>query len=228
MFDLIVNSLGQFMFFILHVGGNSSFPKPLSAKEEEKYLELFQNGDVEARNILIEHNLRLVTHIIKKYYPLVNDKEDLVSIGTIGMIKAINSFNPEKKIKLSSYASKCIENEILMYFRNAKKNSQDVSLNETIDTDKDGNPLTLMDIMPAEEDIADILDLKINTAKLKRFIAENLSEREREIIIMRYGLDEKKALTQKEVAVFLNISRSYVSRLESKILKKLRQCFENK
>ncbi len=227
MFDLI-GLLGQYVcFFILHVCGGGAFPKPLSEKKEREYLEKFRQGDMQARNVLVEHNLRLVAHIIKKYYGKQGEQDDLVSIGTIGLIKAINTFNPDKKIRLSSYASRCIENEILMHFRSAKKSAQDISLNETIDTDKDGNPLTLLDIMAVDDTILDDLDKKLNTKKLGKFIAEELSEREKTIIILRYGLDGREPMTQKNVAKLLNISRSYVSRIETKALRQLRRRFEN-
>ena len=199
----------------------------MSQKEESYYLEKFKNGDIEARNKLVEHNLRLVAHIIKKYYGTQSEQDDLVSIGTIGLIKAINTYKPDKKIRLSSYASRCIENEILMHFRNSKKSAQDISLNETIDTDKDGNPLTLLDIMSVDDNIIDNLDLKLNSQKLGQFINEELDEREKKIIILRYGLNGKKPMTQKDVAKLLNISRSYVSRIETKALKVLRKRFEN-
>lgn len=214
------------MFFILHVCGSGSFPKPLSEKQEREYLKQFANGNLDARNKLVEHNLRLVAHIIKKYYGVQSEQDDLVSIGTIGLIKAINTFNPNKNIRLSSYASRCIENEILMHFRNSKKSSQDISLNETIDTDKDGNPLTLLDIMSVDDNILDNLDLKLNSKKLGQFIGEELDERERKIIVMRYGLNGNEPMTQKDVAKLLDISRSYVSRIETKALKKLRKRFE--
>lgn len=227
MFDLI-GLLGQYVcFFILHVCGGGAFPKPLSEKKEREYLEKFHNGDMQARNILVEHNLRLVAHIIKKYYGKQGEQDDLVSIGTIGLIKAINTFNPDKKIRLSSYASRCIENEILMHFRSIKKSAQDVSLSETIDTDKDGNPLTLLDIMAVDDNILDNLDRKLNTQKLGKFISEELTEREKTIIVLRYGLNGKEPMTQKNVAKLLNISRSYVSRIETKALKQLRKRFEN-
>lgn len=227
MFDLI-GMLGQYVcFFILHVCGGGAFPKPLSEKKEREYLERFANGDMEARNKLVEHNLRLVAHIIKKYYGTQSEQDDLVSIGTIGLIKAINTFQPDKKTRLSSYASRCIENEILMYFRSAKKSAQDVSLNETIDTDKDGNPLTLLDIMAVDDDILDNLDVKLNSQKLGQFINEELTEREKTIIILRYGLGDREPMTQKNVAKMMNISRSYVSRIETKALKQLRKRFEN-
>lgn len=226
MFD-ILGFLGQYIcFFILHVCGGGSFPKPLSDKEEREYLIRSANGDVEARNKLVEHNLRLVAHIIKKYYGTQSEQDDLVSIGTIGLIKAINTFDINKKIKLSSYASRCIENEILMHFRNAKKSAQDISLNETIDTDKDGNPLTLLDIMSVDDNIIDELDFKLNSKKLGQFINEELSDRERKIIILRYGLNGNEVMTQKNVAKLLGISRSYVSRIETKALKTLRKRFE--
>lgn len=226
MFELF-SMLGQYLcFFILHVCGGGSFPKPLSEKEEREYLEQAANGNIDARNKLVEHNLRLVAHIIKKYYGTQSDQDDLVSIGTIGLIKAINTFDMNKKIRLSSYASRCIENEILMHFRYSKKSAQDISLNETIDTDKDGNPLTLLDIMSVDDNIIDELDMKFNRNKLSQFIDEELDEREKQIIIMRYGLDGNKPMTQNNVAKIMNISRSYVSRIETKALKTLRKRFE--
>lgn len=227
LFNIFEGISSFFLFLILHVTGSSAFPKPLTPKEEEIYLEKMKNGDKEAKNKLVEHNLRLVAHIIKKYYANTNDQDDLVSIGTVGLIKAINTFNPNKNIKLSSYASRCIENEILMYFRSVKKRSQDISLNEAIDSDKDGNPLTLMDIMSCEDNIIDELDTKIKSIQVKSFINKELTERERTIIILRYGLNDDKPLTQREVAKMLNISRSYVSRIETKALKKLKRCFDN-
>lgn len=227
MFDLFA-MLGQYVcFFILHVCGGGSFPKPLSEKQEREYLQKVQQGDMDARNKLIEHNLRLVAHIIKKYYGTQSEQDDLVSIGTIGLIKAIDTFKPDKNIRLSSYASRCIENEILMHFRSVKKTAQDISLNETIDTDKDGNPLTLMDIMAVDDNILDNLDMKLNSRKLGQFINEELSEREKQIIILRYGLNGKEPMTQKNVAKLMKISRSYVSRIETKALKQLRKRFEN-
>ena len=227
MFDFIA-LLGQYVcFFILHVCGSGSFPKPLSEKQEKEYLERAAQGDKEARNKLVEHNLRLVAHIIKKYYGVQTEQDDLVSIGTIGLIKAVNTFKPDKNIRLSSYASRCIENEILMHFRSAKKTAQDVSLNETIDTDKDGNPLTLMDIMAVDDTILDDLDRKLNSRKLGQFIREELSGREKTVILLRYGLGGTEPLTQKEIAKQLGISRSYVSRIETKALKKLKKRFDS-
>ena len=223
----ILTFLGNYIcFFILHVCGNGTFPKPLSAKEEAEYLERSSRGDMSARNKLVEHNLRLVAHIIKNYYSAQNEQDDLVSIGTIGLIKAINTYDISKKIKLSSYASRCIENEILMHFRNLKKTAQDISINEAIDIDKDGNPLTLLDIMSVDDNIADELDLKFNSKKLTKFINEELSSREKKIIILRYGLNGEEPLTQREVAKMLNISRSYVSRIEKKALQLLKKRFD--
>ena len=227
MFSLL-ELLGQYVcFFILHVCGGGAFPKPLPEKKEREYLLRMKQGDLTARGKLIEHNLRLVAHIIKKYYGKQGEQDDLVSIGTIGLIKAIDTFDTGKNIRLSSYASRCIENEILMHFRAAKKTAQDISLNETIDTDKDGNPLTLLDIMAVDDHILDDLDQKLNKQKLGRFINEELTEREKKIIVLRYGLDGKEPMTQKNVAKLLNISRSYVSRIETKALKQLRKRFEN-
>lgn len=220
--------ISQYIFlFILHVTHSESFPKPLTKNEEQKYLELSAKGDIHARNTLVEHNLRLVAHIIKKYSGSSASQDDLVSIGTIGLIKAINTFDLSKNIKLSSYASRCIENEILMHFRNSKKSAQDISLNDTIDTDKDGNPLTLMDIMAVDDNILDDLDKKINIEKINRYIDETLTPREKEIIIFRYGLMGHDTLTQRELAARLNISRSYISRIEKKALSKLKKRYEH-
>ena len=225
----LISLLGQYVcFFILHVCGGGQFPKPLSEKKEREYLLKMKEGDAQARRLLVEHNLRLVAHIIKKYYGRQNEQDDLVSIGTIGLIKAIDTFNPDKSIRLSSYASRCIENEILMYFRAAKKSAQDMSLSETIDTDKDGNPLTLMDIMAVDDHILDDLDRKLNAQKLGRFIREALSEREQTVIVLRYGLNGQEPMTQKQVAQRLGISRSYVSRIETKALKLLRKRYEGR
>lgn len=213
MFTQILQSIsGFFLFFILHVTGSNAFPSPLSAKDERECLLKIREGDMAARNKLVEHNLRLVAHIIKKYYSATNDQDDLVSIGTIGLIKAIDTYNMDKNIKLSSYASRCIENEILMFFRNNRKSAQDVSLSEAIDTDKDGNPLTLMDVMSVEDNIIDRIDLNMNREKLTSFLKEVLSEREQTVITLRYGINGQLPLPQREVAKRLNISRSYVYR----------------
>lgn len=206
--------------------GSGSFPKPLSAAEEQKYIELFSKGDAEARNILIERNLRLVAHIIKKYYTQTSEQDDLISIGTIGLIKGISTYKPDRKVRLATYASRCIENEILMYFRSLKKTAGDLSLSDSIDTDKDGNSLSLMEVISVEDDMLDNLSSRETCAQLFKYINEALTRREAEIITMRYGLDNKPPKTQREIAAICGISRSYVSRIEKKALEKLRKCFE--
>ena len=222
-----INFLGQYIFtFILHICGNGKFPKPLSEEKEKEYLLKSKNGDIKARNILVEHNLRLVAHIIKKYYAVNVDQDDLVSIGTIGLIKAINTFDMDKNIKLSSYASRCNENEILMHFRNLKKSSQNVSLEDAVDIDKDGNTLKLMDLLSIDDDFADNLDKKLNLQKINKYLTETLTKRELQIINLRYGLNGSKPLTQREVSSIMNISRSYVSRIEKKALEKLKARYD--
>ena len=223
-----INFLGQYIFtFILHICGNGKFPKPLSEEKEKEYLLKSKNGDIKARNILVEHNLRLVAHIIKKYYAVNVDQDDLVSIGTIGLIKAINTFDMDKNIKLSSYASRCIENEILMHFRNLKKSSQNVSLEDAVDIDKDGNTLKLMDLLSIDDDFADNLDKKLNLQKINKYLTETLTKRVFQIINLRYGLNGSKPLTQREVSSIMNISRSYVSRIEKKALEKLKARYDS-
>ncbi len=177
-----------------------------------------KNGDKSARAVLIERNLRLVSHIVKKYYSKTNDNDDLISIGTIGLIKAIDSFDSEKCVRLATYASRCIENEILMYFRTGKKQSNDIYLGDTLDVDKDGNPLTVEDTISSPVDLAEDLEKKIQWEKVSRIIEKMPNGREKEIIILRYGLNNKKPLTQREIAQRLKISRSYVSRIEKKVL----------
>ncbi|MBP3704496.1 MAG: RNA polymerase sporulation sigma factor SigK [Clostridia bacterium] len=221
----ILQYLSSVLFLFLHVQNSGSFPKALSAAEERRCLEQMEKGDAAARQKLIEHNLRLVVHIAKKYYADENDRDDLVSIGTIGLIKAIDSFKPDKGIRLSSYASRCIENEILMFFRGAKKTAQDISLNEPIDTDKDGNTLTLLDTISAENDIVEDIDLRIKVRRLYAVLGKVLTDREKEIIVLRYGLSGQRPLVQREVAKKLHISRSYISRIEKKALEKLRGQF---
>ena len=226
MFSMLLELLSNLFFSILHVTSAGTFPKPLTAKEEEDCLARLKQGDPDARSLLIERNLRLVAHIIKKYYAGSNDQDDLISIGTIGLIKAVDSFDTEKKIRFSSYASRCIENEILMFFRSGKKNAQDISMNEPIETDKDGNALTILDIVATEDNIADMLDNKIRSEQLHRYVIETLEPRERVIVVLRYGLSGAKPLPQREVAHKLGISRSYVSRIEKKALEKLKARFE--
>ncbi len=226
MFEYLFNLFSSIVFFIMHVTGTGSFPKALSSLEEKMCLEKMKKGDENARKKLIEHNLRLVAHVIKKYYALTGDHEDLISIGTIGLIKAIDSYNPSKGIKLSSYASRCVENEILMHFRAQKKTSQNVSLNDPIETDKDGNSLTLMDTMSLDEDMIDFVDTRIKCKSLYGYLDKVLDEREKEIIILRYGLYGTKPLTQREVAQRLKLSRSYISRIEKNALLELKTAFD--
>jgi RNA polymerase sporulation-specific sigma factor len=201
----------------------SSFPQPLSAKEESECFRLMREGDESAREKLILHNMRLVAHIVKKYYTSSDSQEDLISIGTIGLIKAIDSFNIENGTRFATYAGKCLQNEILMYFRAQKKLQNEVSMNETIDVDKDGNPLTYIDIISSEDTTADDLFLKISSRRAGKIIQNKLDERERKIIVLRYGLSGQRALTQREVAEKLGISRSYVSRIEKNALEKISQ-----
>ncbi len=213
-------------YMVLHVVSGGSFPRPLTAEEEKAHFTAFhERGDITARNILIEHNLRLVAHIIKKYYAGAKDQEDLVSIGTFGLIKAVDTFDYSKSKRLAPYASRCIENEILMHFRASKKFAKDVSLSEPIDTDKEGQPLTLLDVLADENDLALQVELKVSSEKLATYIKQSLTPREQQIICLRYGVGGK-ALPQREVAALLGISRSYVSRIETKALLKLRARFE--
>ena len=225
LFELL-NSLSHIFYMALHVVNSGSFPRPLTAAQERECLEAYHlRNDMEARNTLIEHNLRLVAHILKKYYSSVRDQDDLISIGTICLIKAATTDIYTKGTRFATYASRCIENEILMHFRASKKTAQDVSISDPIDTDKEGNPLTLMDVISEDDTIMDDLDLKINAEKLYRYIRESLDDREQEIIEWRYGLIGD-GLTQREVAKKLNISRSYVSRIEKKALSKLKKRFD--
>lgn len=224
MFTAILSAISaHLIYFILHIQNTSSFPKPLSPKEETEMLRKMEAGDKNARAILIEKNLRLVSHIVKKYYSKTNDADDLISIGTIGLIKAIDSFKADKNVRLATYASRCIENEILMYFRSGKKQANDIYLGDTLEVDKDGNPLTIEDTISTNGDLADDLETKIRWEKVSKIIENLEDEREKEIIILRYGLNNKKPLTQREVAQRLNISRSYVSRIEKKVLNDIRK-----
>ncbi len=225
MLSLFVSICGL-LYFALHVTGAGSFPRPLSAKEERECLALIAQGDQQAKSRLIEHNLRLVAHIIKKYYASFKDQDDLISIGTIGLIKAVSTFKCDKNVRFATYASRCIENEILMHFRNRKKSAQDVFLSDPVDTDKDGNSLTLMDLMAEDDNIVEQIDLSIKSERLCSYIVEELDPRERQIITLRYGLGGQKPLTQREVAQHLDISRSYVSRIEKKAIGLLRKRFE--
>ena len=214
--------LGSGMFTIGYISNNNLFPETLSVEEERKYIKLMSQGDEEAKNILIEHNLRLVAHVCKKYANSNVDQDDLISIGSIGLIKGINSFNAEKNIKLSTYISKCIDNEILMYLRSSKRLNQEVYLEEPIGKDKDDNTITLKEILENDEKpIDEEIELKLNIKKLYDKIKTILKERERTIIELRFGLNGKEPKTQNEIAKNMGISRSYVSRIETKAIGKL-------
>lgn len=218
--------ISRLFFWALQVVNTGSFPKPLTAAEEKEALVAYhRDGDKTARNRLVEHNLRLVAHIVKKYCTNTQEQDDLISIGTIGLMKAVDTFDHEKGVRLATYASRCVENEILMHFRANKRIAQEVSLTEPIDTDREGHSLTLMDVIADDDTIADDLDRKIGIAKLPRYLNETLDERELDIIKRRYGLSGRP-MTQREVAKQLNISRSYVSRIETKALHKLRKRYE--
>ena len=200
-----------------------SFPKPLSESEERHYLELAKNGDLEARNILIERNMRLVAHIMKKYYAQTSDQEDLISIGTIGLIKGITTFDPDKGAKLATYAARCVENEILMHFRSQRKSAQDVSLSDFIETGADGTPLQLMDVVSEDTDLLEQISAQETVTQLRRAVNQCLTQQERLVIELRYGLSGSPPMRQREVAQITGISRSYVSRIEKKALEKLRE-----
>ena len=203
-----------------------SFPAPLSPSEEKYYIQKYTEGDLEAKHILIEHNLRLVAHVIKKYQNLEEDPEDLISIGTIGLIKAVVTFNPDKGNRLAAYASRCVENEILMYLRSRKKNGKEISLYEPIGTDREGNEIRLYDIMETDEaDIPDRIHLKENIQTLYEKVENELSSREKLVLKMRYGLYNGEEYTQREIARQLGISRSYVSRIKKSAVEKLRGFF---
>ena len=203
-----------------------SFPKPLTAEEERLYLERSAQGDLEARNILIERNLRLVAHLMKKYYAVDSDQEDLISIGTIGLIKAVTTFDTSKGARLATYAARCVENEILMYFRSMRKSAQDVSLSDYIETGADGAALSLMDVVSEDTDLLEQVTTKETVRQLHRVLDTCLTEQERQIITMRYGLDGEKPKRQREVALHCGISRSYISRIEKRALEKLRAALD--
>ncbi|WP_235397052.1 RNA polymerase sporulation sigma factor SigK [Faecalicatena contorta] len=203
-----------------------SFPQPLTASEERYYMQQYTEGNLEAKHILIERNLRLVAHIVKKYQSCEEDTEDLLSIGTIGLIKAVVTFNPDKSVRLGTYAARCIENEILMYLRTKKKSSREISLYEPIGTDREGNEIQLFDIIETDEDDAHRkIELKDNIRLLYRKVESELSPRERLVLKMRYGLYNEEEYTQREIAKILGISRSYVSRIEKSAIEKLREYF---
>lgn len=227
----LLGALMGMLSIFLRVDDPTGFPPPLSAEKEREYFKKAREGDEEARNKLIMHNLRLVSHIVKKYYGSYDAQEDLLSIGTIGLIKAIDSYNIENGTKFATYAGKCLQNEILMHFRADKKLKCEVSINETIDIDKDGNPLTYMDVISCEDTIAEDLFIRMSSQKALEIIKDSLDRREREIIVRRYGLAGNEPQTQREISQMLGISRSYVSRIEKAALQKInselkrRSCF---
>ncbi len=217
----------RFVSLILGISPSQNFPPPLSAEEEREFFEKMRMGDSGARSKIIEHNLRLVSHVIRKYYSSYGSSDELLSVGSLGLIKAVDSFKSEKGTRFATYGAKCIQNEILMYFRSMKKNDHEVSMNETIDIDKDGNPLTYLDIISVEDTMAENIELESHIKKVRELTEKVLADREKEIIILRYGLQGYDPRTQREVAKHLGISRSYVSRIEKKALEKLKAAFGN-
>ncbi|MBQ3177616.1 MAG: RNA polymerase sporulation sigma factor SigK [Clostridia bacterium] len=224
MLAYLLSVLAGFSFTALSAAPRSQFPPPLEKDVEDRLFRQWrEDGDMAAREKLIEHNLRLVAHIVRKYYAASPDKDDLVSIGSIGLIKSIDSFDPDNGARFATYSARCIQNEILMYFRSQKKYGQEVSIHDTIDTDRDGNPLTYMDVMGSDDTIADDIDARIKLNKAAAFITSGLEKREREIVVLRYGLTGNTPMPQREVAKKLGISRSYVSRIEKAALEKIRR-----
>ena len=224
---MLFQLLKNLFLFALHVDNSSVFPRPLSKKDEQECFEKMAAGDRAARNKLIEHNLRLVAHIVKKYAQVPAEQDELISVGTIGLIKAVSSFDYTKGAKFATYASRCIENEILMNFRAAKKSAGDIYINEPVETDKDGNTMTLIDIIDDGVDIHEQVELTIRSKQLYRFLASCLDERETELIVYRYGLYGGAPHTQNETADKLGISRSYVSRIEKRAIQKLRKMYDS-
>lgn len=227
MYDSLLQCIRDFFFFSAYVSSNSSFPDPLSPEEEKQYIERYAAGDEEAREKLIEHNLRLVAHIAKKYASSSRDNDDLISIGTIGLIKAVSTFNMEKGTGLATYAARCIENEILMSIRAEKKQVGEVSINESIGVDRDGNEISLFEILGSDSQlVSNQVELHMDAEQLRQLIADLLTERERTVIELRYGLCGGWCMAQREVANLLGISRSYISRIEKKALIKLNKAFQ--
>lgn len=224
---IFVQLLIKNILIALHLENKPVFPKPLTAKEEKRYLELLKNGDANARKVLAERNLRLVAHIMKKYYSYCDDTDELLSVGTVGLVKAVNSYDPDKGVRFATYAARCIDNEILMFFRNQKKTSLDISFDEPIETDSEGNPLTLTDIICDEDTTLDEICRNTNCRHVIKYVDEIEDPRERTIMILRYGLNGRSPMKQSEIAKLYNISRSYVSRIETKSLKKLKKRFED-
>lgn len=223
MFSFLISLLLNASHLLLGIGTPQSFPPPLEPHEEAEAFLAMSQGQVQARERLILHNLRLVSHIVRKYYGTAKNQEDLISIGTIGLVKAVDSFNPDNGARFATYAAKCIQNEILMHFRSQKKLSAEVSINETIDVDRDGNPLTYIDVIATEDHIDEEIDLRTKSEHIRRLLDTVLEERERQIILLRYGLTGEPPRTQREVASLLGISRSYVSRIEKGALETLRE-----
>ncbi len=217
----------KFVSLILGLSDMQSFPPPLSATEEAELFSKIKDKDMSARAKIIEHNMRLISHIIRKYYSSYQYPDDLLSIGSLGLIKAVDSFKAEKGTKFATYAARCIQNEILMFFRSQKKTYTEVSLNDTIDIDRDGNPLTYLDVISTPETIAEDIDMNLHIEKIRTLVETVLDERERQIIVLRYGLMGYQPKTQREVATYLGISRSYVSRIEKKALGILKKSFGN-
>ena len=215
----------KLLHLILGLDTPHNFPPPLPAKEEEEAFRKARAGDEEARQTLILHNLRLVSHIVRKYYATANNQEDLVSIGTIGLVKAVDTFRIDNGARFATYAAKCIQNEILMHFRSQKKLSSEVSMNETIDVDRDGNPLTYTDVISSEEDLPEEVMRSVEADRALALVHTRLDPRERQIITLRFGLNGAPAMTQREIALRMGISRSYVSRIEKAALDKLKEGF---
>ncbi len=223
MFVSIFSALSHFLHLILGIQTTQSFPPPLSTAEEKQCFLAMERGDAKAREKLILHNLRLVSHIVRKYYASTKNQEDLISIGNLGLIKAVDTFRVSNGARFATYAAKCIQNEILMHFRSQKKLAAEVSIHDTIDVDRDGNPLTYMDVISCDESIPEEIGLKLSSQKVLRYMDTLLESRERQILKMRYGLDGTPAMTQRQIAERLVISRSYVSRIEKGAIEKLKE-----
>ena len=225
MIETALTLLMHSLWLFLRIAPGGSFPRPLSRAEEQDCIERWAAGDVDARNTLIEHNLRLVSHILKKYYAQADDMDDLLSIGTIGLIKGVDSYRPDKGVRLSSYCSRCVENEVLMYFRSRRRSQGDLSLSDALEGDEDGS-LSILDVLAAEDDMAERISDRELCAQLRGLVGQVLTEREAQVIRLRYGLEEREALTQKQTAARIGVSRSYVSRIEKRALEKLREALE--
>ena len=225
MLTILLSPILKFLHIILGLDTPHNFPPPLPAKEEEEAFRAARGGDEDARQKLILHNLRLVSHIVRKYYSTAKNQEDLVSIGTIGLCKAVDSFKIDNGARFATYAAKCIQNEILMHFRSQKKLSAEVSMNETIDVDRDGNPLTYTDVIACEENLPEEVMRSVEAERALSLVRTRLDPRERQVITLRFGLNGTPAMTQREIAVKLGISRSYVSRIEKAAIDKLKEGF---